>query len=227
MVNMKKSSLEKMGQQKRSNKGMLDHQRTRENNKIKFLIIVNVQEGGPADFASGVPTPLVRAPSAFPLKLRDSRSYVDVVTGVGSLGDVDKLPSVDPSPNPVGVGPACLHFSGVSSKLEWLSLCMVGRVSKEVIPDWISDSVELDSRSVEEDDAGRDESVEREACGGINEGCIPNHEFLNSVGLNFNDINDECVGGLELLNVGRKKEIAIIDCEKSEKRELSHNDPLG
>ncbi|CAL0301426.1 unnamed protein product [Lupinus luteus] len=48
---MKKSSLEKMGLQKRRNKGMLDHRRTRENNKIKFLINVNVQGStGPLRF---------------------------------------------------------------------------------------------------------------------------------------------------------------------------------
>ncbi|OIV95641.1 hypothetical protein TanjilG_23872 [Lupinus angustifolius] len=42
MVNMKKSSVEKMLQQKRTNKGIYDHQRTRKNNVIKFLIIISV-----------------------------------------------------------------------------------------------------------------------------------------------------------------------------------------
>ncbi|CAL0301428.1 unnamed protein product [Lupinus luteus] len=48
---MKKSSTEKTGQQKRRNKGILDHQRSRKNNNIKFLIIINVQGStGPIRF---------------------------------------------------------------------------------------------------------------------------------------------------------------------------------
>ncbi|CAL0312907.1 unnamed protein product [Lupinus luteus] len=352
-----------------------------------------------------VSTPLVRVPpAAVPLKLRDSRSYVEAVNGVGSQGEVDKLPSVGVPSSLDRVLPVPpLHVSGVTSELEWLTGCVVGRVHKEVSPDnvagllqadgiftisvhlmggdllllsplagenvldvfkdaggfvsfvfssvipwsvdcvpecrdvwvrffgilvhswnvdmfdkiarefgsllvidndalnkvrfdmcimkirvllgkrldssfgvvvdekefvvhmreelcgelprpgsvgddesksyvsdshfssvglgdggkgWISDSFESDSRSEEEEVTGRDEAVEREGCGGNYEGCVPNPEVLNSVGLDFNEFNDEQVDGLEFLNEVRKKELAFIDCENSEERELPHIDSL-